>query len=126
MVLVQIYVGQAENNNTYINVPLYGVYDVNIVNIQFHDALGAGQTSVVQIQSDVLRFPASGRQNLIFMNQPTCNVSYSAALETMPSIKNADFNGKIFMNVTGVSGTALGNGWHLILTLEATSTTAAK
>lgn len=126
MVLVQIYVGQAENNNTYINVPLYGVYDVNIINIQFHDALGAGQTSVIQIQSDVLRFPASGQQSLLFMNNASCNVTYNSAVEAMPSIKNCDFNGKILMNVTGVSGTALSNGWHLILTLEATCTSNAK
>lgn len=119
MVLVQIYIGQAENNR-YFDVPLYGIYDVNIIGLQFHDALGAGQTSVIQIQSDIIRFNSSSRPNLLFMNNATANVNYSAALEAMPSIKNADFNGKVFMNITGVSGTALGANWHLILTLEAT------
>lgn len=125
MVFIQIYVSNA-TNNTYIDVPLYGIYDINVIGIQFHDALGGGQTSVIQIQSDVLRFQSSSRQNLLFMNNPSANVNYSAALEAMASIKNADCNGKILMNISNLSGTALGATWTLILNLEATASNKAK
>lgn len=116
MVLIQLYITQ-DNNNSYIDVPLYGIYDVNMVGLQYYQA--GSQHAVLQIQSDILRFQSSSRPNLLFMNKPDSNINYSAALETMPSIKNADFNGKIYISVSKVAGHNL-SSFYLLLTFEAT------
>jgi hypothetical protein len=50
MVLIQIYIPYTANN-TYFDVPLYGVYDLNVVSIQFHDSGANTQFRVVEIQS---------------------------------------------------------------------------
>lgn len=123
MVFIQLYVTNATNNR-YFDVPLYGIYDINIIGLQFHHTGGA--TSINQIESDIIRFQQSSRPQLLFMNNPSANLNYNAALESMASIKNADFNGKILMYVTNVSGAALDSTWTLLLNLEVTASNKAK
>jgi hypothetical protein len=124
MVLIQIYIPYTANN-TYFDVPLYGVYDLNVVSIQFHDSGANTQFRVVEIQSDILRFPYSNRQYLTFINNSQNTINYSSGREDMPSIKNIDLNGKILLNFNYLAGTAL-NNWHCVLTLEVNESNKAK
>jgi hypothetical protein len=131
MVLVQLVVTNltgdslVSNNNTFFNVPLYGVYDINVVSLQFHDSGANTQFRVIELQSDVLRFPHSSRQFLTFLNNTQTSINFEASSENMPSIKNIDLNGKIFINANLLAGTAF-NNFHMVLTLEATVSTKAK
>jgi hypothetical protein len=106
-------------------VPLYGVYDLNVVSIQFHDSGANTQMRVVQIQSDILRFPYSNQQYLTFINNSQNTVTFSSAREDMPSIKNIDLNGKILFNLNVLAGTAF-NNWYCVLTLEVNESNKAK
>ena len=131
MVLVQLVVTNltsdslTANNNTYFNVPLYGVYDINVISLQFHDSGANTQFRVVELQSDILRFPHSSRQFLTFLNNAQTAINFEASAENMPSIKNIDLNGKILINTVLLAGTAF-NNYHMVLTLEATVSNKAK
>jgi len=131
MVLVQFVVTNSAggsltaNNNTYFDVPLYGVYDINVISLQFHDSGPATQFRVVELQSDILRFPHSNRQFLTFLNNAQTAINFEASAENMPSVKNIDLNGKILINANVVAGTAF-NNFHMVLTLEATVSNKAK
>lgn len=116
MVFVQLYVTDATNGR-YFDVPVYGVHNINIINIQFHDSGVASQFRVIEVQSDFIRFPNSQRQYLLFLNNGQNYVNFNAGTEIMPSIKKCDLNGKIFLNFHLVSGTAF-NNWSAVITLE--------
>ena len=125
MVLVQLVITNqtsgslVDNNNTFFNVPLYGIYDINVISLQFHDSGAGTQFRVIELQSDILRFPHSSRQFLTFLNNAQTAINFEASSENMPSIKNIDLNGKIFINANLLAGTAF-NNFHMVLTLEAT------
>jgi hypothetical protein len=131
MVLVQLLITNqtsgslVDNNNTFFSVPLYGVYDINVISLQFHDSGAATQFRVIELQSDILRFPHSSRQFLTFLNNAQTAINFEASSENMPSIKNIDLNGKIFINANLLAGTAF-NNFHMVLTLEATVSNKAK
>jgi len=131
MVLVQLVVTNltggslVANNETYLNVPLYGVYDINVISLQFHDSGASTQFRLVELQSDILRFPHSGTQYLTFINNAQTAINFEASGENMPSVKNIDLNGKLFIKANVLAGTAF-NNFHMILTLEATVSHKAK
>jgi len=124
MVFIQLLVNNT-NNNTYIDVPCYGIYDLNVVGLQFHDT-GGNQFRLLQVQSDVLRFPYSNQQSLVFMNNAQNTINYCNGRDDMPCIRNIDMNGKILINVALLAGHALNGTWHLILTLEVNDSNKAK
>jgi hypothetical protein len=132
MVLVQLLITNltsgslTANNNTYFDVPLYGIYDINVISIQFHDSGAATQFRVLEIQSDVLRFPHSSRQYLTFLNNPQNSLNFEASAENMPSVKNCDLSGKMLINVNTLYATTALNNFHMVLTLEATVSNRAK
>ena len=132
MVLVQLLVTNltsgslTANNNTYLDVPLYGVYDINVISIQFHDSGANTQIRVLELQSDVLRFPHSNRQYLTFINNAQGSINFEASAENMPSVKNCDLNGKILVNVNALYASTALNNFHMVLTLEATVSNKAK
>lgn len=118
MVFVQLYVTEA-TNGLYFDVPVYGVHNVNIINLQFHDSGGNAQLRVIEVQSDILRFPNSQRQYLMFLNNGQNYINFNAGTEIMPSIKNCDLSGKIMIRLNVVSGNAFNNNtWTLLLGLE--------
>jgi hypothetical protein len=120
MVFVQFLITSA-TNNTYFNAALYGIHDINIISLQFHDTGAATQWRVLELQSDILRFPHSSRQYLTFLNNGQNYINYEASGEFMPSVKNMDCNGKFLLNLNQVDGPApLNANWSLVLTLEAT------
>jgi len=131
MVLVQLVVTSqtsgslVDNNNTFFDVPLYGVYDINVISLQFHESGQPTEFRVIELQSDILRFPHSSRQFLTFLNNNQTSINFEASGENMPSVKNIDLNGKIFINVNRLAGTVIAN-FHMVLTLEATVCHRAK
>jgi hypothetical protein len=132
MVLVQLVVTNlasgslTANNNTYFDVPLFGIYDINVISLQFHDSGANTQFRVLEIQSDVIRFPHSSRQYLTFFNNPQNSINFEASGENMPSVKNCDLNGKILINVNALYAPTALNNFHMVLTLEATVSNRAK
>lgn len=116
MVLVQIYVSQALNNS-YIDIPLYGTYDVSVVGIQYHDNPSLGRP--MEIRSDLLRFPNSSRPFLMFINAAHTNIASGSDTGRMISIPNCDFNGKVLINLiditTGVEPVGM---QYLLISLE--------
>lgn len=117
MVFVQLYVTNLTNGQ-YVDVPVYGVHNVNIINIQFN-ATGGNQFRVIEVQSDILRFANSQRQYLTFMNNAHSYITLNAGTEKMHSIKNCDLSGKILLDFHVVTGHALNEvDWHAIITLE--------
>lgn len=117
MVLVQIYVTEV-TNGSYFDVPLYGTYDVNLLNVSYHDQPVLARPML--IQSDILRVPNSNQQGIMFINQPHTNMTYNGGAERMVSFPNCDFNGKVLINVidktTGVQPFGM---QYLLITLEA-------
>ncbi len=116
MVFVQLYVTNATNGQ-YFDFPVFGVHNIIIVNLQFHES-GGNQFRVIEVQSDVLRFPQSQRQYFTFLNNAQNYINFSSGTELMPSIKNCDLSGKILLNFQSVAGQAFGATWHAIITLE--------
>jgi hypothetical protein len=100
MVLVQIYV-TAALNNTYINVPLFGTYDVNILNVTYHDSPALARP--MAINSDIIRFPNSHIPFLTFINAPSSSTTYNAGIEKMLSIPGCTFNGKVLINLLDIT-----------------------
>ena len=85
----------------------------------------ATQMRVVELQSDILRFPHSNRQYLTFINNAQTAINLNQGTESMPSVRNVDVNGKILINANVIAGTAF-NNWYMILTVEATASHKAK
>lgn len=116
MVLCQISVPVAQNN-TFIPVPLFGIYDVNVINVQYLDS--AVTTGVFEVRSDILRFPNSASTFLTFINAPRTFVQFNHGTEEMVSIPNADFNGRLLINVINrATGTTPVNMTEIVITLE--------
>ena len=125
MVFVQIVVPVA-SNNTYFNVPCYGLCDIIIVNLQYHES-GAATKRILELRSDVLRFPSSQSQFLTWCINPTINLNFSSGTDIVPSIKRADLNGKILINVIEKStGLEPANMTDFILTLEVSEVNRSK
>jgi hypothetical protein len=117
MVLVQIYVTSATNGG-YFDLPLYGTYDVNLLNVSYHDAPVLARPML--IQSDILRCPNSNVQGIMFVNAPSSSTTYSAGAERMVSFPNCDFNGKVLINVIDRTTNVAPVGMQfLLITLEA-------
>ena len=125
MVFVQINCPVA-SNNTYFDVPCYGLCDIIIVNLQYHES-GAATKRILELRSDVLRFPSSQSQFLTWCINPTINLNFSSGTDIVPSIKRADLNGKILINVIEKStGVAPANMTDFILTLEVSEVNRSK
>ena len=117
MVLIQIYVTDATNGG-YFDVPLYGTYDVNILNVSYHDQPVLARPML--IQSDILRCPNSNVQGIMFINQPHTNMTYNGGAERMVSFPNCDFNGKVLINlIDRTTNVAPVSMQYLLITLEA-------
>lgn len=125
MVFCQIVVPVA-SNNTYFDVPCYGLCDIIIVGLQYHET-GAVTKRILELRSDVLRFPSSQSQFLTWCINPTINLNFSSGTDIVPSIKRADLNGKILINVIEKStGVAPANMTDFILTLEISEVNRSK
>ena len=125
MVFCQIVVPVA-SNNTYFDVPCYGLCDIIIVGLQYHET-GANTKRILELRSDVLRFPSSQSQFLTWCINPTINLNFSSGTDIVPSIKRADLNGKILINVIEKStGVAPANMTDFILTLEVSEVNRSK
>lgn len=125
MVFAQIVVPVARNN-TYFDVPCYGLCDIIIVSLQYHET-GAATKRILELHSDQLRFPHSNSQNLTWCINPTISLNFSSGTDVIPSIRRADLNGKILINVVDkATGTTPATMTDFILTLEITEVNRSK
>jgi hypothetical protein len=125
MVFVQFNVPVARNN-TYFDVPCYGICDIIVVSLQYHES-GAATKRILELHSDMIRFPHSSTQYLTWCINPTINLNFSSGTDIVPSIKNADLNGKILIQVIDrATGATPVNMTDFILTLEITELNKAK
>lgn len=126
MVFCQIYVPVALNN-TYFDVPCYGICDIIIVGLQYHESGGVVTKRILELRSDHLRFPHSNTQNLTWCINATTTLNFSSGTDVIPSIKRADLNGKILINVIEKStGVEPAHMTDFIITLEITELNKAK
>jgi len=116
MPLVQIYVSQA-NNNKFIDVPLFGTYDVNVLNVSYQDNPQIRRPML--ITSDILRCPNSSLPGIMFINNAHTNMTYTGGMERGLSFPNCDFNGRILINLTDITTGIEPVGFeYLLITLE--------
>ena len=116
MVLVQLYV-TAALNNTYIDVPLFGTYDVNILNVSYHDSPALARP--MAINSDILRFPNSHVPFLAFINAPSSSTTYSSGADRMLSIPQCTFNGRVLIRLVDITTGIQPVGMqYLLITME--------
>jgi len=122
MVLVQIYINNA-NNNTYFVVPITGIASVRVLGIQYHDG-SASTNRVLQIQSDALYFPYSTQRYYTFMCMPSniCQATINTDMSRDAyHLTDQRFNGKILLNVVqqySADNSALPATFNCILSLD--------
>jgi hypothetical protein len=117
MPLVQILV-TAALNGTNFDVPIYGMCNITVVSVQYHTTENAaGNHRVIQLQSDKLRFINSPLQFLTFGSYFSANIAFNQGF--VPSIKNAQLDGKINLRAVDIATGALpANMTHCLITLD--------
>ena len=105
-------------NGTMFDLPVYGIANVTVVSIQYHTTeAAAGNQRVIQVQSDKLRFVNSPMVFITFGSYFSTNSAFNQAFT--PSIKNCQFDGKIFLKVVDyATGATPASMTHLLLTLD--------
>lgn len=116
MPIVQFYVTVA-NNNTYFDVPIYGVCNIKVISVAYHKTNAAGTLQVVQIQSDKLISPASPQRFITFMNGSTALQTYDQGVGY--NFDRIEMNGKIQIRLIDViTGATPTDFSALLLTLQ--------
>jgi hypothetical protein len=118
MPIVQVWVNTT-NNNSYVNVPIYGLHNIKVMSLQYHETNNPAH-KIIQVISDKLISTNSATRFLTFKLQALLNLNYDSGVG--PSFERVDLNGKIFINVVEVTSagvvSAIGNFTDLILTLQ--------
>lgn len=117
MVLCQVYITSANNNNYFV-IPYSGKCSIQIINIQYHDTAGGGLSRLIQLQSDLLFFPYSTMRYVCLMSNPDGQIGIDQSSKEF-NIKDIELKGRIFFNVIDLAtGTQPANFQHLLLTLS--------
>lgn len=116
MPIVQFYVTVA-NNNTYFDVPIYGVCNIKVISVAYHKTNAAGTLQVVQIQSDKLISPASPQRFITMVNGATSVQNFDQGIGY--PFDRVEMNGKIQIKIIDViTGTTPTDFSALLLTLQ--------
>lgn len=116
MPLVQLYVTTA-NNNTYFDVPIYGVCNIKAISVAYHKTNAVSTLQVVQIQSDKLISPASPLRFITFMNGPTALQTYDQGVGY--TFDRVEMNGKIQIRlIDTITGATPADFSACLLTLQ--------
>ena len=119
MPIAQIWINSVlANNNTYINVPAYGLFNIKVLSVSYHSTDVAGTRKVIQLQSDKLISPQSPLRFITFINNAQSEHTYDSGLGN--SFERIDLNGKILINVFDLTNTASppANFTDCLLTLQ--------
>ena len=114
MVLVQILITEATNNQNYV-VPISGKCSIRVLNMSFADA--SANSRVIQLQSDMLYFPYSPQKYLTMISNAPTTLSFDQAFHEY-NLQNVVLQGQLLLNVVSVSGGALGASWNCLVTLQ--------
>lgn len=117
MVLSQIIITPA-NNNTLIPIGIAGKCSIRVLAVQYHDTAGAGQSRVIQLQSDSLYFPYSPARYLTWVSGGNGEISLdNSHLEY--HLQNVVINGQIRVHVVNHATGAEPAGFqHCVITLD--------
>jgi hypothetical protein len=97
MPIVQIWINSTlANNNTYISVPAYGLFDIKVLSVSYSSTDIAGTRKVIQIQSDKLISTQSPMRFITFINNSQSEHTYDNGFH---SFERVDLNGKILINI---------------------------
>jgi len=114
MVLVQILITDATNNQNYV-VPISGKCSIRVLNMSFADT---GTVSrVIQLQSDLLYFPYSPQKYLTMISNSPTTLSFDQAFHEY-NLQNVVLQGQLLLNVVSIAGGALEAGWVCLVTLQ--------
>lgn len=117
MVLCQVYITSANNNNYFV-IPYSGKCSIRVLNMQYHDTAGGGQSRAIQLQSDLLFFPYSTMRYLCLLSSANASLNIDQGYKEY-NIKDVELKGRIFFNVIDIAtGTQPANFQHLLLTLQ--------
>ena len=122
MVLVQLYITQA-NNGTYFAVPITGKACVRVLGVQYSET-GNTVDRVIQIQSDNLYFTYSPQRYLTFMSMhgtaSQANLSLDMSRDAF-HLTDQQFNGQLYIKVVqqySSDASALPNPFNVLLNLD--------
>lgn len=119
MPIIQIWINSVlANNNTYISVPAYGLFNIKVLSVSYHSTDVAGTRKVIQIQSDKLISPQSPMRFITFINNTQSQHSYDSGYGN--SFERVDLNGKILINIFDLTNSASppANFTDCLLTLQ--------
>lgn len=118
MPIVQIWINST-NNNSYVDVPIYGLHNIKVINLQYHETNNPAH-KMVQVISDKLISTTSPTRFITFKLQSLLNLNYDSGVGS--SFERVDLNGKIFINVVEVTSagviSTIANFTDLLLTLQ--------
>lgn len=93
-----------------------GRYNVQVLNVQYHDGAGNGVSRVIQFKSDELYFANSPARYLTLVTQPHSNVSFDSSMSY--HFENIVMKGSMLIEpIDLATGTTPGGFSALVLTL---------
>jgi hypothetical protein len=119
MPIVQIWINSAlANNNTYISVPAYGLFNIKVLTVSYHSTDAGAVRKVIQIQSDKLISTQSPLRFITFINNTQSEHTYDSGLA--PSFERVELNGKILINMVDITNNVSppANFTDCLITLE--------
>lgn len=118
MPLCQFYISPTTNGSDFV-IPVSGKANVRVISVQYYNTNSSSAHYVIQIQSDVLRFPASSLPYLTFFSGTgSPSIGFDSSHREY-SINGLNLQGKMNLSVvdvnTGATPTHFGG---CLLTLE--------
>jgi hypothetical protein len=117
MPLCQFYITPS-NNGSDFSIPVSGDANIKVINVQYYNTNSSSAHHVVQVRSDVLRFPYSSLGYLTIFTGAVSTVNFDTGKNEY-SINKANLNGRMNLNIvdynTGAQPTHFGG---CLLTLE--------
>ena len=93
-----------------------GCYNVQVLNVQYHDGAGNGVSRIIQFKSDELYFANSPARYLTLITNPHSNVSFDSS--TSYHFENLTLKGSMTIQPIDVAtGTTPGGFSGMVLTL---------
>ena len=112
--ILQVHIPAAQNNRYFV-VGSYGVFNIRVLNIDYHQTGNA--STVIRVVSDKLMTKGS-TPFLTFINNPSTNLTIDSSNRTW-SYEKVPLDGQILFNVIDIStGTTPANMSDIVLTYE--------
>lgn len=116
MVLVQILLTSATNNQNYV-VPISGKCSIRVLSVVYHSDEANTNSRAVQIRSDILQFPYSPMKWLTLISNPQATLNFDTAYQEY-NVNNIVLQGQLGLNAVQFDGTALPGTWRCLISLQ--------